>query len=120
MGCGVVVTPELVRQEWEQLESWSPVRAAREARQFIQRQPAVTAYVCALLEEQGLAATSFGLELAHTVERVYRRTLGGTPVSVSEHDVEIAAEETEKRFADLACGLHVPPRAGENPQGNLC
>ena len=101
MSGALAVAPELIRQEWQQMESWSASRATQEAKRFTRRQPELAAYVCALLEDQGLTAVSVGLELAHTLERAYGRALGGAPVQISERDVEIAAVETDQRFADL-------------------
>ncbi len=101
MPSALVIAPELVRQEWDVRASWSDTRAAREAKRFRHNQPAVVAYVYAMLDDESLVALNCGLEVAHTIDRAYRRAVNGDPACVSEGDMEVAAEETVKCFSDL-------------------
>ncbi len=101
MGSPPVITSELVQQELDVVGSWSASRASRETVRFTHEQPAVAAYMLAMLDEHALATTSFGLQLAQVVDLVYRRALNRPAARISDGDMEIAADETYARFADL-------------------
>jgi SEC-C motif len=101
MGSPPVITSEHVQQALDHVGSWSAARTGRETVRFTHEQPAVAAYLLAVLEEHAVATTSFALQLAQVVEHVYRRAMDRPPVQIGERDMEIAANDTYDRFADL-------------------
>jgi hypothetical protein len=102
MGSVPVITSEFVQETLDVIGSWSAARLGQETLRFTQSQPAVATYLLAMLEDHAVATTSFALQMAQVVERVYRRATHGLPLRIGERDMEIAANEMYERFSQLA------------------
>ena len=101
MGHFPVITSEHVQQTLDVVGAWSAARVSRETVRFTHEQPAVAAYLLAMLEDHAVTTTSLSLQLAQVIEHVYHRALNRPPVQIGTRDMEIAANETYDRFSQL-------------------
>ena len=96
-----LITAQTVREHVAAIGEWSPSRAIREAQQFTNRQPVVNAYVLGTLEEEGHNVTSFALQMALTIDAVYRSALCHTPRRITARVMDDAVAEAAQGFERL-------------------
>jgi len=96
-----LITAKTVREQAETIAAWSRRRAESEAQRFTDRQPFVSGYVFATLEDEGQEATGFTLQLALTIDKVYQAVLGRPATRVGAATMEAAANDAEHGFEQL-------------------
>jgi len=96
-----LISAEAVREQAERIAAWTQRQAQTEAQRFTGRQPFVSSYVFATLEEEGREATGFTLQLALTIDKLYQRVLGGPTKRITAEVMEEAATDAEHGFEQL-------------------
>ena len=96
-----LISVQAVREQAAAIAAWSQRQAQSEAQRFTGRQPFVSSYVFATLEEEGREATGFTLQLALTIDKVYQRVLGGPTKRITAEVMEAAATDAEHGFEQL-------------------
>src|SRR3989442_11922867 len=90
-----------IRDCWNAMATWSRDQAANEAQGFTNRQPEVSAFVLAYLEDDGEDAAGLGLQVALAIDEYYRQTLGRPPSHVEARVMEKALAAAEQGLEQL-------------------
>ena len=90
-----------IRDCWNAMATWSRDQAANEAQGFTNRQPEVSAFVLAYLEDDGQDAAGLGLQVALAIDEYYRQMLGRPPSHVELRMMEEALADAEQGLEQL-------------------
>jgi len=92
---------EVIRSTWNAMASWTPARADRAAKRFVERQPVINAAVLALTEDAGEEAASMALYCACAIAECYEAAGRRALPRVRERVMDAALDGMERWGRDL-------------------
>ncbi len=92
---------EVIRSTWNAMASWTPARADRAAKRFVERQPVINAAVLALTEDAGEQAASMALYCACAIAECYETARRRALPPVRERIMDEALQDMERWGRDL-------------------
>lgn len=95
-----LISAQRVREQWERMAGWPPSQTQGEVQGFGRRQPIATAYALASGDEEGPEATALLMQIAVTIDAVYRQVLP-CPLPVTEEAMDAGHRAVEESFTNL-------------------